>query len=250
MRDIDGLAVAVALALIVGSSASASRADQQNMALPEVTVTAPPIPVPSYKKFNPYSTNPRVEEDKWVDIPCGGSRVAAGGVSGCKSGPPMGSAGYGLPSGDKSIDLTNCHIAHDLVMTTLGNLAVEADLMVFDPNFVGPRGPMHRGCYVQQIIGDLRDDFPDMNQMTRQGGAWRGFLADGDLSTMAFSVGSSDCLALEKRGPRWGSGYVYVIHASLCHRDGRAVETADVDRVLAALLVRQYEPRGNLRVPP
>ena len=39
---------------------------------------------------------------------------------------------------------------------------------------------------------------------------------------MDFSVGSSDCVAIEKRGPRWQSGHVYAIYASICRKDGRA----------------------------
>jgi len=86
--------------------------------------------------------------------------------------------------------------------------------------------------------------------MTRRGGGWRDYAESGDLTTMEFSVGSSDCRAIEKRGPTWRGGHVYVIHASVCRTDGRAVEARDVDLALGSLQVRQYEPRGNLRPPP
>jgi hypothetical protein len=89
-----------------------------------------------------------------------------------------------------------------------------------------------------------------MNQMTRRGSGWRNYVESGDLSTMEFSFGASDCRAVEKRGPTWRGGHIYVIHASFCRKDGRAVEAADVERALGSVLVRQYEPRGNLRPPP
>jgi hypothetical protein len=42
------------------------------------------------------------------------------------------------------------------------------------------------------VDGDLRAEFPDMNQMTRKGSGWRNFFESEDRSTMDFSVGSSD----------------------------------------------------------
>ena len=66
---------------------------------------------------------------------------------------------------------------------------------------------------------------------------------------MQFSVGFSECLAIEKRGPRWGIGRVYIIIASVCRNDRRSVEGTDVDYVLGSLRVTTYEPRGNLRPP-
>jgi hypothetical protein len=41
-----------------------------------------------------------------------------------------------------------------------------------------------------------------------------------------------------------------VIHASVCRKDGGAVGAPEIDYVVASLLVRTYEPRGNLRAPP
>ena len=88
-----------------------------------------------------------------------------------------------------------------------------------------------------------------MNQMSRQGSGWHDFVEKGDLSTMAFSVASNDCRAIEKRGPTWLGGHVNVIHASVCRKDGHAIEPTDIDVALGSLLVRQYEARGNLRAP-
>jgi len=164
--------------------------------------------------------------------------------------PALGHEGMGLPSGNLSIDPSNCRMAHDLVISDTGNLVIEADAVVVDPYFVSAIGSQHKGCYAQAHFSDLREDFPDMNQMTRRGNAWRNFVEDGDLSTMEFALGSSNCRALEKRGPTWRGGHIYVIHASVCRKDGRAVDTADVDFAVGSLQVRQYEPRGNLRPPP
>ena len=66
---------------IIGSAAGALGADA-SLALPEVTVTARPV-TPEWKKWNPYGGSTRVEEDKWPDIPCSASRIAAGGTTGC-----------------------------------------------------------------------------------------------------------------------------------------------------------------------
>jgi len=249
MRVTEALVGALGLILIGYASPGALGADPSNLGLPDVTVTAPPI-TPSWKKWNPYSSSPRVEEDKWPDIPCGAAKISSGTASTCKTGPLLGHEGMGLPSGNISIDASNCRMGHDLVITNLGNLVVEADVIVVDPYYVSAIGSQHKGCYVQSHYSDLREDFPDMNQMTRKGSGWRDYLERGDLTTMAFSVGSADCRAIEKRGPTWLGGHVYVIHASVCRKDGRAVEAADIDLALGSLQVRQYESRGNLRPPP
>ena len=60
---------------------------------------------------------------------------------------------------------------------------------------------MHKGCAAQSGYSDLRDDFPDMNQMTRNGDGWRDFADRGDLTSMAFTFGRDNCLAFEKSGP-------------------------------------------------
>jgi hypothetical protein len=238
---------AVATLAAIACSALAGAADEQKLApLPDVAVTAPRPVTPPEKKFIPYFGNPRVEEDKWPDIPSRDSRVGVAAAGTCKTGTPQETAPGLLPNGPNS----NCRIAHDLVMTNLGNLTIEADVMVFDPYYVSGIGHQHKFCAVQTGYGDLREDFPDMNQMTRKGTGWRNFLDNGDLSTMEFSAASSNCLAIEKRGPRWGIGRVYVIHASICHNDRRPVEAVDVDYVLGSLRVTTYESRGNLRSPP
>jgi hypothetical protein len=248
MRAIDALARALIAAGICCGTLSGGTLSQ-TLGLPEVTVTAPPI-APSWKKWNPYSSNSRVEEDKLPEIPCSGSRISSGAAAACRTGPPLGHDGMGLAMGNLSIDPSNCRMAHDLVFTDTGNLMIEADAVVVDPYFVSAIGSQHNGCYVQAHYSDLREDFPDMNQMTRRGSAWRNFVESGDLSTIEFSLGASDCRALEKRGPTWLGGHTYVIHASICRKDGRNVDAPDVEFALGSLQVRLYEPRGNLRPPP
>ena len=235
--------------VIIWAISAVFPATAQNIGLPEVTVTAPPV-TPSWKKWNPYSSNPRVEEEKWPDIPCSASRIASGAAANCQTGPPLGHEGMGLANSNIAINQSNCRMAHDLVITDLGNLVIEADAVVVDPYFVSATGSQHNACYAQSRYSDLREDFPDMNQMTRRGSGWRNFVESGDLSTMEFSVGSSNCRAVEKRGPTWRGGHVYVVHASVCRKDGRVVEATDIDLVLGTLQVHQYEPRGNLRPPP
>jgi hypothetical protein len=247
VAPLDALGGAVAAAVIICATSCVFRAEAQSIGLPEVTVTAPVTP--SRKKWNPYSSNPRVEEEKWPEIPCSGSRISSAAAAACRTGPPLGHEGMGLPSGNLSIDPSNCRMAHDLVISDTGNLIIEADAVVVDPYFVSAIGSQHKGCYAQAHFSDLREDFPDMNQMTRRGNAWRNFVEDGDLSTMEFALGSSNCRAVEKRGPPWRGGHIYVIHASVCRKDGRTVEATDIDFVLGSLQVRQYEPRGNLRPP-
>src|SRR5882672_9022270 len=105
---------AVAAAMICGVISCVFRAAAQNIGLPEVTVTAPPV-TPSWKKWNPYSSNPRVEEEKWPEIPCNASRISSGAPTHCQTGPPLGHEGMGLPMGSlQSIDPSNCRMAHDL----------------------------------------------------------------------------------------------------------------------------------------
>src|SRR6516225_11426556 len=140
MQSTTTLAGALLLSAFSCLSSGAFAADQSNLGLPEVTVTAPPI-IPSWKKWNPYSSNPRVEEDKWPEIPCSGSRISAGAATDCRTGPPLGQDGMGLPNSNMtSINPSNCRMAHDLVFAATSNLMIEADAVVVDPYFVSATG--------------------------------------------------------------------------------------------------------------
>jgi hypothetical protein len=190
-------------------------------------------------------------EDKWPNIPCGAARISSGTASTRKTGPLLGHEGMGLPSNNvTSIDASNCRMGHDLVITSLGNLVIEADAIVVDPYYVSAIGSQHKGCYAQSHYSDLREDFPDMNQITRKGSGWRDYVESGDLTTMAFSVGSADCRAIEKtrtdlarrsrlRDPRQ--------RLPQGQARARAEGYRSCPRLSAGATIRS---RGNLRAPP
>jgi hypothetical protein len=84
---------------------------------------------------------------------------------------------------------SKCNIAHDLAISNIGALAVEADVLVFDPYYVSAIGHQRQDCYVDAGYFDPRENFPDLNQMTRRGSARRNFIDRGDLITIEFSAG-------------------------------------------------------------
>jgi hypothetical protein len=88
-----------------------------------------------------------------------------------------------------------------------------------------------------------------MNQVTRRGTNWRNFVSNGEDKSIEFSDGPHNCAAVQKAGPKWAGGYIYIMHASICATDTAAVRPEDVAYVLASLQVRQYDPAGNLRKP-
>jgi hypothetical protein len=245
-RAIGGTALALtALAMLIGGSAAA----QQPTPLPDVTVTAPanpPVAPPTSQSApgNPYFGNLRVEETKWPEIPCTASRIGAANPGTCRKGPPQMNFEHGDAGGSRA--LSNCQIAHDLVISALGGLSFEADSLVFDPYYVSAIGHQRQDCYVESIPRNLQGQFFDMNQFARQGTGWRNFVDSGDLATMEFTIGHDTCLALEKRGPRWGGGYTWLIHASICRKDGRPVDADNIATVLAAIQVRERDSNGNL----
>jgi hypothetical protein len=243
---ITALGILVACACAV-PGARAQQAGQPT-SLPDVTVTAPvspaePKPTAQGAPGNPYFGNVRVEETKWPTIPCTSSRVGAAGGD-CRRGPPQMNFEHGDAQGTRQI--SNCQIAHDLVISAIGGLSFEADSLVFDPYYVSAIGHQRQDCYVEAIPRNLQGQFFDMNQFARQGTAWRTFVDSGDLATMEFNIGTDTCLALEKRGPRWGGGYIYLIHATICRKDGKPVDADNVTTVLAAVQVQQRDPTGNL----
>ena len=66
---------------------------------------------------------------------------------------------------------------------------------------------------------------------------------------MEFMIGGANCLAIEKRGPRWGGGYIWLIHATICRNNRQPVDANNVATVLAAIQVQGRDPNGNLRGP-
>jgi hypothetical protein len=76
--------------------------------------------------------------------------------------------------------------------------------MTFDPTYVSGIGFQHRACFVETGYSDLREDFPDMDQMTREGNNWRNFREAGDLSAMEFFDRLERLLGDRKTRPAMG----------------------------------------------
>jgi hypothetical protein len=144
MRAIDGLGIAVALGVI--GCLSGTAAAQQNMTLPDVSVTAPGNIPPSTTAGNPYFGKTRVEEASWPSIPCSTSRIGAAVPGDCRRGPPVINFDHGDAQGTRA--LSNCQIAHDLVIGNVGGIDFEADSLVFDPYYVSAIGHQRQDCYV------------------------------------------------------------------------------------------------------
>ena len=240
-----GKAVVLALGIIAAATGATA---QQQMTLPELTVTAPsastPPPGSSTAPSNPYFGKTRVEETEWPSIPCASSRIGTAAGGNCRRGPQVMNFEHGDAQGSRP--LSNCQIAHDLVISNNGILLFEADSLVFDPHYISAIGPQRQDCYVEARPNTLQEQLIDMNQLTRQASGWGTLRNSGDLSTMEFTVGPDRCIAFEKRGPRWGGGLVSLIHVAICRKDGQPADLATVDTVLNMLQVQQRDPNGNL----
>jgi hypothetical protein len=220
--------------------------------LPDVNVTAPAAPHESFvtRGFTtPYVGHTRVEEDKWPVIPCASARISTTtGAGTCQNGAPT-ETSLSLSSNSTS---PNCTIYHQLVTFQVGALSVEADTLIFDPYKIvagSPTGHQDKNCFVWSGYLRLPDDFHDMNQVTRRGSNWQNFANADKLRTMEFRDGPHACLAVEKLGPPWHGGYIWVVHASICQPDARPLQTADVTTALTALRLDRYDPLGNLKAP-
>jgi len=236
---------ALALVAAIVSCLIGTAAAQQGLTLPEVTVIAPGNNAPSSTAGgNPYFGKTRVEEASWPMIPCASSRVGAAVGGNCRRGPQVMNFEHGDAQGTRPI--SNCQIAHDLVISSVGNLLFEADSLVFDPYYVSALGHQRQDCYVEARPSTLQSQLVDMNQVTRQATAWGTMREAGDITTMDFTVGPDHCVAFEKRGPRWGGGYIWLIHAVICRKDGQAVDSGNIDTVLAAIHIQERDPNGNL----
>jgi hypothetical protein len=241
---------AAAALLLTCSIAISVAAQQQQTPLPDVNVTAPAAPKESFitRGFTtPYTGHTRVEEDKWPVIPYTTARISSVVGGTCQTG--MLTETFMSLSGSEP---PNCIIYHQLVTFQTGTLSVEADTFIFDPLKVvsgSPTGHQDKNCVVWS--GYLRppDDFHDMNQVTRRGTNWQNFGKGNPLSTIEFADGVHRCLAIEKLGPPWRGGYIWVVHASICQPDARPVQTGDIATVLSALRLDRYNPLGNLRAP-
>lgn len=243
--------VGAIVALAITASASAAPAQDTKLTVPNVTVTAPPVPVQppylrdpgkSYER-NPYAGRYRVEEDKFTEVPCNVTRIASSAGGKCLQGYRLvpGTALFAQRGGLK------CDMALDVVISRVGNLSVEASTLIFDPYKLAATGLPGKYCYVNSHPSYGQEDFQDMNQVTRRGTNWRNLVSDGEEKSIEFSDGPHNCIAVHRPGPKWQGGYVYMLHASICRTDTAAARAEDVAYALGSLQVRQYDPVGNLR---
>jgi hypothetical protein len=250
MQAISRLAGAIVAAAML-LSAGAAYAQNAQLSVPNVTVTAPATPVePPYMRNpwksggrNPYFGRYRVEEDKFAEAPCAQTRIAFNQGGKCLQGYRLGSPGQGGGG-------TPCDMALDVVIDRTANLSIEADILIFDPYKVTAQGSLPRWCYVHGYLDYDQEDFQDMNQVTRRGTNWRNLLIDGQDRqdrSIEFSDGPHNCVAVLKHGPVWRGGYVYMTHASICRTDAANVQPDDVAYVLGSVHTRMYDPVGNLR---
>jgi hypothetical protein len=261
MRAVSIYATAVVTAAMLTPWMGAYAQDTK-LTVPNVTVTAPAAPVePPYMRDpwkayarNPYFGRYRVEEDKFSEVPCTQTRIAFSQGGKCLQGYRLGVAAGGTTSQFGSS--SPCDMGLDVVIDTVGKLAVEADILGFDPYKVYATGSLPRGCYVRSYTGYDQEDFQDMNQVTRRGTNWHNLQindmqdqwhAGNRLRSIEFSDGPRNCIAIRKPGPVWRGGYVYMMHATICRTDGAAVQAQDVAYVLSSLQARTYDPAGNLR---
>jgi hypothetical protein len=237
------------------------------MRLPQVTVTAPSF-VPLYLRptpgdvfntkayqRNPYFGNNRVEEDKFAPVPCSDSiaHVASVSTGSCLEG-------YHLIPGHSHRVHYRCNINHDVTIYDVGDLSVEADVLVFDPYLLAGDGGPGVDCFVEGYSGYDQEDFQDMNRITRRGSNWHDLQgitcdwkdrrAECQTKSIEFSYGPHQCIAVRRPGPYWEGGYVWMLTASICHTDMASLQPDDAARALASLQIRTYDPVGNIRPPP
>jgi DNA-binding winged helix-turn-helix (wHTH) protein len=182
---------------------------------PDVIVTAPPaqagLPAPRDPgRSFAYAGRDRVAEEKFPETPCTGNRLPG------SRGP-------------------SCNTAVDEVVCKAGNLAIEANTLIFDPY----ANRFSTWCYAAGHPEYGEEDFQGMNQVTRRGSNWHNLISSGEDKSIEFFDGQHNCVAVQKAGPRWQRGYVYIVHASICRTDTAAVRTEDVAYALDLLHVRE-----------
>ena len=248
MRAIATIAAAAAGAILLWADVGA--AQQAQTTLPDLNVTAPVAPP---QRFSPMYGKLRVEEEKWPVIPCDKARLASAAPGKCQSGPPVENFMSMMATGAQPAVGSECTIAHHLLTVDIGRFAVEADVQVFDPYKVTAAGVFNKFCFVWSGFTDMPNDFKDLNQVARRGVDWRNFVSggtsEGAQSTIEFSDGRRGCVAVERLGPRWRGGFVWVIHATICEAGGPPIGPADIATVFNSLQPRPYDPAGNLRAP-
>jgi hypothetical protein len=254
MQAFERLVSALVVAAVLLAASIAAAQDTQ-LTVPNVTVTAPaPAVSPPYLREpdkayarNPYNGRYRVEEDKFREVPCTATRIASAAGGKCLLGYRL------IPGLTEQITNpkggSNCDLALDVVMYNAGYLSIEADTLVFDPYKVTAIGFKSAYCYVNGNLDYNSEDFQDMNQVTRRGLNWHNLVSHGEDKSIEFTDGPHNCVAVRKAGPRWEGGYVYIMHASICRTDTANVQPQDIAYALGTLQIRQYDPVGNLRGP-
>jgi hypothetical protein len=241
------------LATVIGCWISGTSAQEtKQLSVPNVTVTAPTVPVEppylrnpwkSYER-NPYAGRYRVEEDKFHEVPCNLTRIASSTGGRCLQG-------YRLVPGNALLygpGYLKCDMALDVVMYNVASLSIEASTLIFDPYKLVATGLPGKYCFVHSQPSYDQEDFQDMNQVTRRGTNWHNLVSTGvEDKSIEFSDGPHNCVAVKKAGPTWRGGYIYMLHASICRTDPGTVQPQDVSYVLGSLQIRQYDPEGNLR---
>src|SRR5215472_1679643 len=145
--------------IAVGTLAVGPAGAQQGAAttLPDVSVTAPSA-TPGANSYiaggNPYFGQTRVEETSWPVIPCTSSRVGPGdGGGNCRRGPTVLNFDHGDANGTRLV--SNCQIAHDLVISRVGGLLFEADSLIFDPYYISALGHQRQDCLCRGAPRDV-----------------------------------------------------------------------------------------------
>jgi len=142
---------------------------------------------------------------------------------------------------------TSCDMALDVVSFENTKLAVEADILIFDPYKLMSEGALSPNCYIRSYLNYGEEEFQDMNQVTRRGVNFRNLVASGEDKAIEFNDNARNCKAIRRAGPRWQGGYVYIVHMSICRKDTAQVQAEDIAYVFTNLRIRTYDPIGNLR---
>jgi hypothetical protein len=254
MMAVPGPAGVIAGLAVVVYATGAGGQQTEQLVVPNVTVTAPaPSVEPPYLRDpgkayerNPYNGRYRVEENKFREVPCTSTRIASTAGGKCLQGYRLIPALTQQITNPKGGD--NCDLSLDVVVSIAGHLSIEADTLIFDPYKLTAIGHQtSQFCYVNGNAGYDQEDFRDMNQVTRRGTNWRNLVGEGQDKSIEFSDGPHNCAAVQRAGPKWSGGYIYVIHASICRTDTAPMHPEDVAAALASLQIRQYDPVGNLR---
>jgi hypothetical protein len=211
----------------------AAAEQKQKVPLPDVAAITP-APIQQVNPFNSFSGQTRVDEAKWPVIPCASARIDLGAGAKCQAGPPVLWGGH-------------CDIARQMAMITNARYQIEADVMIFDPTKVTATGSQGQELCGVGRLHNMPDGFKDMNQMTRRGSGWANFDKGSLQSSASFADSGRNCIAVERLGPPWHGGYVWVVHASVCAAAGGVVQNDDIDAMFAMLQLRTYDAQSNLR---